>query len=126
MPLAKQHALANGCLDAILVNRDGTAIGTTVGSLFTVIEGGVVLAAGQREDAAALAVAVMVGEGGGIIAEYSVKPADLLLAEEVFLAGTACGVIAIVRIDGRDVGVGTEGPVTRSIRERFHALTRSG
>ena len=51
-------------------------------------------------------------------------PADLLAADEVFLAGTACGVIGIVRLDGRDIGSGTEGPVTRQIRDRYHALTR--
>ena len=37
---------------------------------------------------------------------------------------TACGVIGIVRIDGKDIGSGTEGPRTREIRSRFERLTR--
>jgi len=52
-----------------------------------------------------------------------VKLADLVAAEEVFIAGTACGVIGVVRIDGHDIGTGTEGPVTRDIREAYRQLT---
>lgn len=51
-------------------------------------------------------------------------PAELAAADEVFLAGTACGVIAVIRLDGRDVGTATEGPVTRSLREAYRTLTR--
>ena len=47
------------------------------------------------------------------------KAADLLAAEEVFIAGTACGVIGIVRIDGATVAGGAEGPVTRGIRTAY-------
>jgi branched-subunit amino acid aminotransferase/4-amino-4-deoxychorismate lyase len=47
-------------------------------------------------------------------------------ADEVFLAGTTCGIIGIVKIDGKDIGTGTEGPVTKAVRERFNALTRGG
>ena len=66
----------------------------------------------------------MAGEGGAVVAEYSVKLPDLLAAEEVFIAGTACGVIGIVRIDGQDIGTGTEGPVTRRIRDGYQQLTQ--
>ena len=124
--MARRYALANGCLEALLVNREGAVVGTTEGFLFLVKDGAVVVAGGQSVDATGFAVAAMAGEGGLVLVEYSVKLTDLLAADEVFLAGTACGVIGIVRVDGRDVGAGVEGPVTRSVRERFHALTRGG
>ncbi|HSQ55740.1 MAG TPA: hypothetical protein VLM40_08335, partial [Gemmata sp.] len=66
------------------------------------------------------------GEGGLVVAEYAVKLVDLLAADEVFIAGTACGVIGIVRVDGREIGNGKEGKLTRVIRERFQALTHIG
>ena len=47
-------------------------------------------------------------------------------ADEVFQVGTSCGVIAVVRIDGREIGGGTEGPITRQLRERYLAVTRGG
>ena len=124
--LAKKYALANGCLEALLLNTSGHVIGTTEGFLFLVQEGALVVAGGQPEDATGFAVAVMAGEGGLVVAEYAVKLVDLLAADEVFIAGTACGVIGIVRVDGREIGNGKEGKLTRVIRERFQALSHIG
>jgi branched-chain amino acid aminotransferase len=124
--LAKRFALVSGCLDAILTTRRGDAIGATEGMLLMVRDGAVLVARGEPEDATAIAVAALAGEHGLVVAEHAVTVDVLHAAEEVLLAGTACGVIGIVRIDGRDVGAGTEGPVTRRLRERFHALTRGG
>ena len=125
IPLAKRYALANGCLEAILTNREGELVGATEGFLFLVQDGALVVAGGQPEDATGFAVAAMAGEGGLVVAEYAVKPRDLFAATEAFIAGTACGVIGIARVDGKDIGSGSEGRVTRAVRERFHALTRA-
>ena len=121
---AKRHALQSGCLDALLQTRDGHIVGSTEGFLFAVKDGALVVAGGQPEDATGFAVAALAGESGAVVAEYTLKVPDLLGAEEVFIAGTACGVIGIVRIDGADIGSGTEGPVTRGIREAYQQLTR--
>jgi branched-subunit amino acid aminotransferase/4-amino-4-deoxychorismate lyase len=84
----------------------------------------VVVAGGQPEGATGFAVAGLAGELGHVVAEYALNLPDLLAAEEVFIAGTACGVIGLVRIEGVDIGGGTEGPVTRDLRARFDRLTR--
>ena len=42
-------------------------------------------------------------------------------ARRVDLDGVA---VAVVRIDGHAIGRGSEGPVTRQVREAYHALTR--
>jgi branched-chain amino acid aminotransferase len=123
--LAKQHALQNGCLEAVLTGPDGTLLGTTEGALFYLKDWSAVTA-GRAGDATAMVVAEA-AEGLGLTAtEFPAVPTDLLSAPEVFVAGTACGVIGIVRLDGTNIGTGTEGPVTRAIRERYHALTRGG
>jgi len=49
--------------------------------------------------------------------------AQLYMADEVFLTGTAAEVVPIVEIDGRPIGTGRPGPITRDLRERFKALT---
>jgi len=46
------------------------------------------------------------------------------VADEVFLTGTAAEIIAVVKVDGRVIGTGKPGPVTRQLRERFQQLTR--
>jgi branched-chain amino acid aminotransferase len=121
---ARRHALRRGCLEALLQSRQGAIVGATEGFLFAVKDGAVVVAGGQPEDATGYAVAGLAGDAALVVAEYSLKLPDLLAAEEVFNAGTACGVIGIVRINGTDIGGGSEGPVTRGLRERFDHLTR--
>ena len=55
-----------------------------------------------------------------IITQYDVYNAD-----EVFLTGTAAEVIPAVHIDGRDIGNGKPGPVTRKLMKAFreHTMT---
>jgi branched-chain amino acid aminotransferase len=122
--LAKQHALRNGCLEAILTNHRGDLIGTTEGFLFIVKDGAVVVAGGQAPDAIGSFTAALAAEAGLVVAEHAVRLPELLAAEEVFIGGTACGVIAIVRVNGKEIGTGTEGPIARGIREHYNALTR--
>lgn len=124
--LAKHRALESGCLDAILVNQEDKLVGTTEGFLFLVETGALVVAAGQPIEATGFAMAAMAGDSLAVVAEYAVSIDNLYSAEEAFIAGTACGVIGIVRVNGKDIGTGAEGPITRAIRERYRALTRSG
>jgi len=42
----------------------------------------------------------------------------------VLLTGTAAEVIPLVKLDGRVIGNGAPGPVTRDLMERFRKLTR--
>ncbi len=121
--MAKQHALKHGCLEAILTNHSERLVGTTEGFLFLVKDGALVVAGDQAMDVTGYAVAAFAGEGGLIVVEYGVKAGDLFAAEEAFIAGTACGVIGLVRVDGTDIGSGTEGPITRLIRERYNDIT---
>ena len=45
--------------------------------------------------------------------------------DEAFFTGTAAEVVAIRQVDGRLIGAGKSGPVTRDLRARFQALVRS-
>jgi hypothetical protein len=38
---------------------------------------------------------------------------------EVFLTGTAAGVVPVVSFDGRQIGSGVPGPVTHKLRDRL-------
>ena len=121
---AKRYALQNGCLEALFQSRSNKIVGTTEGFLFAVKDGAVVVAGGQSEDATGFAVASLAADAGLVVAEYVLKLDDLLAAEEVFLAGAACGIIGVVRIDKTGIASKTEGQVTRALRERYQQLTR--
>lgn len=105
---AKAAALKAGCLDAILLDRLGRVAGTTEGRMFVVKNGEVRRGWGLPDVAADIPATD----------DPELTIADVLAADEAFLAGTACGVIAVVRCDGTDIGGGAGGPVTRAIRTR--------
>jgi len=65
-------------------------------------------------------------EAGYTIEETPMNRYDLYTAAEVFLTGTAAEVIAISKLDGRAIGRGTAGPVTRDLATRFRAYVTRG
>jgi branched-subunit amino acid aminotransferase/4-amino-4-deoxychorismate lyase len=53
------------------------------------------------------------------VSELPLREADLYAADEVFLTGTTIEVLPVARVDGRRIGGGAPGPVTRSLMARF-------
>jgi branched-chain amino acid aminotransferase len=126
---SKRRALQAGCLEAIMLTswngEDDSGGCCTEGSLFLVSQGEVRwLKDAAPPEATASAVAEIAIAAGYRVVQGPANSNDILAAEEVFIAGTACGVIGIVRIDGTDIANGSEGPITWAIRERFGHLTR--
>ncbi|MFN0178977.1 MAG: branched-chain-amino-acid transaminase [Gemmatimonadales bacterium] len=62
--------------------------------------------------------------GGYTAREEMLNRYDLYTADEVFLCGTGAEVAPVRQIDGRAVGDGKPGPITRDLMRRFRALTR--
>ncbi len=120
---AKQAALAKGCLDALLVDDGKLVTGSTEGMVFAVRDRALIVAGHHIPDATGFAIATLAAESGAVVVEHSVTVADLTLADDVFLAGTSCGVIGRVKIDEHGLGAGREGPITRKLRERYRAVT---
>lgn len=127
---AKRAALTAGCLEAVISWQCQVMRGIE-GNLFMVRNNRVRPIYGGGFDVM-FSVAAELAEAAGIPVDADIEEqlghpatsADLLAADEVFLAGTTCGVIGVVRLDGRNIGTGTEGPVTRAVREAYHKLTR--
>jgi branched-chain amino acid aminotransferase len=64
-------------------------------------------------------------EAGMMVSEPDLTRYDLFNADECFLTGTGAELIPVVKIDGRVIGSGKPGPVTRSLVQKYHALTRT-
>ncbi|HIH04518.1 MAG TPA: branched-chain amino acid aminotransferase, partial [Methanoregulaceae archaeon] len=68
-----------------------------------------------------------VADLGITVVERNMGYFDLYSADEVFVTGTAAEVGPIVTIDGRTIGSGRPGPVTRQLMSAFKTATsRSG
>ena len=50
---------------------------------------------------------------------------DLFNADEVFLTGTAAEIVPVVKIDGRVIGQGKPGPVTKQLQQAFRQVTKT-
>jgi branched-chain amino acid aminotransferase len=58
--------------------------------------------------------------------EAALTPYDLYAADEVFLTSTAGGIMPLVEIDGRPIGDGKPGLVSRRIHDLYWDLRESG
>jgi branched-chain amino acid aminotransferase len=72
------------------------------------------------------AIIELARDAGYGVEELPLNRYDLYTADEVFLTGTAAEVVAVSKLDGRVIGAGSAGPVTRDLATRFRALATSG
>lgn len=119
--LARQQAKQAGVFEAILVRNgevtEGAVSNVIVvegGRLITAPEGPRILSGVTRE-----VVLALVRQEGIDIQERYPSQKQLYGASEVFLTGTTVEVLPVVRIDGRPIGGGQPGPVTRRLAKRF-------
>jgi branched-chain amino acid aminotransferase len=70
-------------------------------------------------------VVELAGQAGYEVEESILNRYDVYTADEAFFTGTASELIAIRQVDGRAIGTGKAGPVTRDLRARFQAFVRS-
>ena len=66
----------------------------------------------------------MAREAGIQVSEPNLTRYDMFNADECFLTGTGAELIPVTRIDGRVIGTGKPGPITRSLVKSYHALTQ--
>src|SRR5437763_9172516 len=65
-------------------------------------------------------------EAGYAIEELPMNRYDLYTADEVLLTGTAAEIVGVSNLDGRVIGSGQPGPVTKELAKRFKALAIRG
>jgi len=60
------------------------------------------------------------------VVETTLSRYDLYNADEVFLTGTAAEIAGVVKLDGRVIGSGKVGPVTKELAAAFHEMAQRG
>jgi branched-chain amino acid aminotransferase len=125
--LAKIEGLQAGCIEALMLNHKGEVAECTGDNIFTV-RGGVLQTppndAGILEGVTRQAVIELAGAADIEVREIPLTKHDIYIADECFLTGTAAEVVPVVKVDSRTIGSGQPGPITRDLKQRFHALTR--
>ena len=120
--LAKIEALDNDVPEAIMYNHEGYVAEATGDNVFIVRDAVIYtppIEAGSLEGITRGVVIKLAKEEGLEVVEKNLTRFDLYICDEFFLTGTAAEVIGIVEIDGRVIGDGKPGPVTRLLRKKF-------
>jgi branched-chain amino acid aminotransferase len=125
--LAKIEAIRAGCLEAIMLNHKGEVAECTGDNLFVVRQG--VLETPPRDagilEGVTRNVVIELAKAANVpFREIVLTRHDVYIAEECFLTGTAAEVIPVVKCDGRVIGSGKPGAITKQLRERFQSITR--
>jgi branched-chain amino acid aminotransferase len=126
--LAKIEANISGHEEAIMLNAEGYVAECTGDNVF-IVKGGQLLtpplSAGALYGITRGTVIDLARQAGVTVQEPNLTRYDLFVADECFLTGTGAEIIPVVKIDGRTIGRGKPGPLTRSLVEQYHALTRT-
>jgi branched-chain amino acid aminotransferase len=125
--LANIEAVQAGCLEALMLNHKGEVAECTGDNIFIVRDGVLrtpPLDAGVLGGITRDTVIKLAGEAGITVTETALTTYDVYTADECFLTGTAAEVVPVVKCDGRTIGAGKPGPITRQLREQFLRLVR--
>ena len=126
--LAVDEAQAAGFDDAIFLNSRREVCEAGTANIF-VVRTGTAATPGPAADilegvTRATALEILGEEAGCRAVERSVARAELYSADEIFLTGTGCEIVPVLEVDGRPVGVGTCGPVTKRVQGTYEDLVR--
>ena len=127
--LAKIEANAAGADDAVMLDHRGFVAETNATNLFLVSAGrlGTPTAAACPEGITRGAVLDIALDADlpCDVADFSLS--QFYAADEVFVTGTLGGLVPVITIDGRTIGEGAAGPVTRQLMGLFaDVVARSG
>jgi branched-chain amino acid aminotransferase len=126
--LAKIEGVQAGADDVLMLDSSGSVAEGSGQNIFVVKQGRIRTPppfAGILKGVTRDVVIELAAQAGYEVAETMLNRYDVYTADEAFFTGTAAEVIAIRQVDGRLIGSGGAGPVTRDLRTRFQALVRS-
>jgi branched-chain amino acid aminotransferase len=126
--LARLEARRRGADDAVLLNTAGEVCCASAANLF-VVKGGTLttppVESGALPGVTRCCVLELAAARGLTVREASVLPDDLRTADEAFLTNTVIGVVGLASVEGRPIGDGRLGEVTRLLAADLQRLVDS-
>jgi branched-chain amino acid aminotransferase len=120
--LGKIEAKQAGALEAIMLNDQGYVAEATADNVFIVHKGELMTPSssqGALRGVTRSAIMDIAKELGVPEREANLTRYDLWCADECFLTGSGAEVIPVVKLDGRTIGTGKPGPVTKRFIAEF-------
>jgi branched-chain amino acid aminotransferase len=122
--LAKIEAGKEGYIEAIMLDYEGYVAECTGDNIFIVKDGKMVTPnRGILIGITRNAVMQIAKEEGILAEERLIKLDEVYSADECFLTGTAAEIIPVVKVDGKVIGAGRPGAVTKKMIALFKTAT---
>lgn len=128
--MAKMEAKNAGAPEGIMLNQEGYVVECTGDNLFIVEQDGQVIRTtppyqGALEGITRQTLIDLARDQGHEVREEPLNRYDLYVAEECFVTGTAAEALPVIKIDDRQIGDGTPGPVVRGLIDDFRTFVKS-
>ncbi|MBE9528345.1 MAG: branched-chain amino acid transaminase [Proteobacteria bacterium] len=119
--MAKREAIESGYDEAIMLDTEGYVSEGSGENIFMVKDGVIKTTAltsvlkGITRDS----VMTILKDKGEVVREERFTRDELYTADEAFFTGTAAEITPIREVDGRVIGTGVPGPVTKGVQETY-------
>ncbi|GAA5525170.1 branched-chain-amino-acid aminotransferase [Microbulbifer aestuariivivens] len=124
--LALQEAIRNGCEEALLLDPEGYVAEGSGENVFIVSDG--ILYTPELtsclDGITRNTVIELARECGYQVVEKRITRDEVYIADEAFFTGTAAEVLPIRMLDGRTIGAGRRGPVTKRLQELYFSVVQ--
>ena len=123
--LVKIEANRAGVMEAVMLNAQGYIAEGTGDNIFIVKKKQVITPpsyVGALPGITREVIMELAAAAGYTVLERPFTRHELYVADECFLTGTAAEVIPVIEVDGRQIGDGQPGAVTRDLIARFRAV----
>jgi branched-chain amino acid aminotransferase len=125
--LCKIESNQLGADEAIMLNSNGSVAEGPGENMFIVRGGKLItpsLSSGVLEGVTKDSIIVIAKDLGYEIVEREITRSEIWIADEFFMTGTAAEVTPCGSLDGRAIGNGKRGPITKRIQETFFEAAR--
>ena len=119
--MALQEANHLGCEEALMLDHQGLVAEGSSANLF-MVRNGVIYTPTRKsilEGITRASVITLARAENLEVVECDITRDELYIADEVFLTGTAVEMVAVSEIDGRSIGIGQRGEITKKLQEKF-------
>ncbi len=125
--LVKLEANRAGASEALMLNANGYVAEGSGDNIF-IVKNGVLYTPptylGALEGITRQAIMDVARDLGYQVIEQPFTRHDVYVADEVLLTGTAAEVIAVIDVDGRQIGDGAPGPITKKLLVEFRKIVQ--
>ncbi len=124
--LAKTEAVASGFDEALLMNSQGKVCEASGMNVFIVRNGKLITPGSDQDILEGItrdSIVTLAKHLGIEVVERPIDKSELLIADEVFLSGTAAKVTPVKRVENYTLP--TERPITEKLREKLTAITEN-